>query len=885
MGHPVEGPSAFAMEESRPLLPPGGFDPPDNDGRYQSLFRAIDEAVYFARAQFEPDGTCVDVLYLDENPAAVRSRGGSIKGRRLSDLGRYEQDWRDIFGSVARTGQSRRVRKYSAPDHRWYDFFVFKPEGADADEFAVMYRDVTAAKRTEESLRQREGRHAFLVRLADAMRETGDAAEIQAVACRLLGEQLGASRVFYAEILDDGATALVRRDYVNGLPSIAGRHGVTLYGEGMIDPLKRGEHIVLDDAEHDRRLSPPARAAFQALGVASCMAAGLRRNGRWVAALSVQNASQRAWTLAESELLEETAERTWEAVERARAERELEEQLRDSNLLRELAVRMVGEEDAQKLYEEVLRTAITLMQADGGTVQILDEKTPALVLIASHGMSEEMIRFFARIDASSSTSCGRALASELRVCIDYDVPESEDPDGSMRMHRAAGYLSAQSTPLVARSGRTIGMISTHWREHRRPSEHELRFVDLLARQAADLIEHRRSEEALRNTAAALSAANEQLAEADRRKDEFLGTLAHELRNPLAPIRHAMTIARSSKASREQVARSLDVVDGQVEHMALLLDDLLDIARVTQGKLVLRREAVEASTLVRSALESAGPLIEERRHQVIVDVAPQGIALDVDPMRITQVLSNLLTNAAKYTDPGGTITVSATIERRRAVLRVRDNGMGISRSAMPHLFQMFSQVETAVPRSGGGIGIGLALCKSLVEMHGGSINVSSEGIGHGTTFVIRLPLARSAQPSAGNEPDEDDEAVPASRRVLVVDDNKEAVELLETLLQLEGHEVRIAHSGREALRVADLFVPEVVVLDIGMPDIDGHEVARVLRTRPWGRAVTLVALSGWGHGRDKARSAEAGIDYHLTKPAESGEIMRLVGQAPRFLASE
>jgi PAS domain S-box-containing protein len=828
MGHSVEGLPAFAMEESLPVPPPsGGFDSLENDGKYQSLFRAIDEAVYFARAQFGPDGTCIDVLYLDENPAAVRSRGESIKGRRLSSLGRYEQDWRDIFGSVARTGQSRRMRKYSAPDRRWYDFFVFKPEGADADEFVIMHRDVTATRRTEESLRQREGRHVFLVRLADAMRETGDAAEIQAVACRLLGEQLGVSRVLYAEILDDGATALVRHDYASGLPSVAGRHEISVYGEEIVDPLKRGEHIVVDDAEHDRRLSPPVRAAFKALGVASCMAAGLQRSGRWVAALTVHSATPRAWTQAEVELLEETSERTWEAVERARAERELRE-------------------SGERLEAALLAAKMGTWRWDlGNDRQYLDDNLQHMMGAPLSVMSRE--EFLSLVHEEDQSRVRAEFARSVANGEHFEVEfRTVTADGEVR------WLRDQGDVYRDRGGAPEGMTGA--------------CVDITQ---------------LKETAAALAAANEQLAEADRRKDEFLGTLAHELRNPLAPIRHAMTIARSRKASREQVARSLEVVDGQVEHMAVLLDDLLDIARVTQGKLVLRREAVEASALVRSALESAGPLIEERRHQVIVEVPLQGIALDVDPMRITQVISNLLTNAAKYTDPGGTITVSAAIERRRAVLRVRDNGMGISRSAMPHLFQMFSQVETAVPRSGGGIGIGLALCKGLVELHGGSISVASEGVGHGTTFVIRLPLAQSAQPSPGIEPDEDEAAAPASRRVLVVDDNREAVELLQMLLELEGHEVRIAHSGREALRVADLFLPEVVVLDIGMPDIDGHEVARTLRMRPWGRAVTLVALSGWGHGRDKARAAEAGIDYHLTKPAASSEITRLVGQAPRF----
>jgi PAS domain S-box-containing protein len=368
--------------------------------------------------------------------------------------------------------------------------------------------------------------------------------------------------------------------------------------------------------------------------------------------------------------------------------------------------------------------------------------------------------------------------------------------------------------------------------------------------------------------------------ADRRKDEFLATLSHELRNPLAPIRTAAQMLTMADLDREQLAWARQVIHRQVEHMARLLDDLLDVARITRGKLELRKERVDLGTIVDAAIESARPLITARRHGLTVDLSPQLPSLNADPVRLAQVLSNLLTNAAKYTDPPGRIALTArVVDDDMLRISVKDSGIGLSPAALAHIFQMFSQVEDAYSRSEGGLGIGLALVKGLVTLHGGSIEALSEGPGAGSEFVITLPIdrdvygddadVRPAPPGAV--------ATPSMRRILVADDNQDAADSLAMLLQAAGHEVATAHGGETALSIASSFQPGVALLDIGMPDLDGYEVAKRIRSAPWGRDMHLIAVTGWGQEEDKRRALGAGFDYHLTKPIELHQLEKLLDE--------
>jgi CheY-like chemotaxis protein len=369
-------------------------------------------------------------------------------------------------------------------------------------------------------------------------------------------------------------------------------------------------------------------------------------------------------------------------------------------------------------------------------------------------------------------------------------------------------------------------------------------------------------------------AEESLREMDRRKDEFLATLAHELRNPLAPIRHAAQISRIPTATEAQKRWSTDVIIRQVQHMSLLLDDLLDISRITRGTLELRLELTDLAAAIEAAVETARPGIETKRHKLHIDIPTERVQIAADPLRLSQILSNLLTNAAKYTDPDGEIRLSAIATSNDVTIRVADTGIGIAPDTLPSVFEMFSQLHNGRARSEGGLGIGLALSKGLVELHGGSIEARSRGAGQGSEFVVRLPRPAAAErrAPAASEPIRNDTV---SRRVLVADDNRDGAESLAILLQVEGHEVQVVHDGAAALAALEQSQPDVALLDIGMPGLNGYEVAQRVRSTPIGRSVLLIAITGWGQDSDKARALESGFDHHFTKPIEPERITELV----------
>ena len=357
-----------------------------------------------------------------------------------------------------------------------------------------------------------------------------------------------------------------------------------------------------------------------------------------------------------------------------------------------------------------------------------------------------------------------------------------------------------------------------------------------------------------------------LREADRRKDEFLAILAHELRNPLAPIRNALQILRMTRPGDSTTDRISVMMERQVNHMVRLVDDLLEVSRITRGKIELRRERMDVGAAVRAALDTSRPFIESGAHELIVEVAAEPLIIDGDPVRLAQIFSNLLNNAAKYTDACGRITVTARRDGDAAVVAVRDTGAGIPADMLPRVFDLFTQIDRHTERSQGGLGIGLTLVKSLVELHGGTVEAHSAGLGQGSEFVVRLPLAPARAPAKERRhlraP-----VVAAPRRVLVVDDNRDAAESLGMLLSLMGADVHIAYNGPDALIAVGQHRPAVVLLDLGMPGMSGHEVATRIREHPEFGHVTLIALTGWGQDEDRRRSRVAGFDYHLIKPAD------------------
>ena len=358
-----------------------------------------------------------------------------------------------------------------------------------------------------------------------------------------------------------------------------------------------------------------------------------------------------------------------------------------------------------------------------------------------------------------------------------------------------------------------------------------------------------------------------LIEADRRKSEFLAILAHELRNPLAPIRYALAVARQPGSSAAHHQRAEEIIERQVYHMSRLLDDLLDVSRITRGVLELRKTQVELTAAVADALEAARPLLDAKHHLFTLQLPPDPIRLHADPVRLAQIFANLLINAAKYTDTGGRISLTARREVDSVCVRVRDNGIGIEPATLPRLFELFSQGTAALERSEGGLGVGLALVRGLLMLHGGSIEVHSEGAGCGSEFTVRLPLGPESGDSGAVGPPSERAGHGSSLRVLVADDNRDAAETCAMLLQLSGHEVQVVHSGRAALEAAERFRPHVALLDIGMPELSGYDIASRIRAAPWGEQVALIAVTGWGQEEDRRRALSSGFDRHLVKPID------------------
>ena len=365
-----------------------------------------------------------------------------------------------------------------------------------------------------------------------------------------------------------------------------------------------------------------------------------------------------------------------------------------------------------------------------------------------------------------------------------------------------------------------------------------------------------------------------LLEADVRKDVFLATLSHELRNPLAPIRTAARLLQASNLKPEQLAHAQAIIARQVTHMSSLLDDLLDVSRITRGAFLLKKSYVDIKDLLDSAIEAAQPVIDAKRHTLRIDCPSDNVTLEVDPVRLTQVVSNLLTNAAKYTRPGGLITLGCRLESHGIVLFVRDSGLGIAPEMLGRVFDMFTRVDSDAARSEGGLGIGLALAKGLIELHGGRIEARSAGLGQGSEFVISLPRSLFVEGRKQSASREHDGSSAPPRRILIADDNRDGAETLKIYMQMQGHEAHLAYTGAEALAVAASVRPEIGVIDIGLPDMTGYEIAERIRHEAWGDKVTLIALTGWGQDADKRRAIAAGFDHHCTKPIDPGDLERL-----------
>jgi PAS domain S-box-containing protein len=636
--------------------------------------------------------------------------------------------------------------------------------------------------------------------------------------------------------------------------------------------LRQGERVIIENLATDPAFTELARVAAP-YGIGAAQSTPLfGSDGKLSGMLTTYFDQPHRPSERELRLLDFYAQQAAQRIERAESEEVLHQsearlamELAGTQQLQEISTRLIHESESNALYQQILHAAIAIMRSDMGSIQKLDPSQNELHLLAWKGFDPASAASWEWVRLDSNSSCGAALRARQRVIVpDIDGCNFIVGTPALEAYQRTGIYAMQSTPLLSRSGCMLGMISTHWREPHQPTEHDLSLLDVLARQVADLIERAQTEEALR--------------EADRRKNEFLAILAHELRNPLAPILNAVQLLRLTEDNGEVIQLVSEIMERQIGQMVRLVDDLLDVSRITRGKIELRRERVELASAVNHAIEATCPLLQNLSHGLTVTLPPQPVYLHGDSARLAQVIGNLLNNACKFTGKGGQIWLTVECEGEQAVIRVRDTGIGIAADQLSHIFELFTQVDTSLERTQSGLGIGLTLVKNLAEMHGGTVEVHSDGRDQGSEFVVRLPLLVETPKLLLPEPTLVKPTVTTGCRILVVDDNRDAAISLATWLELIGNETQIAYDGLAAVEAAAAFKPHVILLDIGLPKINGYDVARRVREQPGGEKMVLVALTGWGQDEDRKKSREAGFNDHMLKPVDHAALTRLLAKA-------
>ncbi len=553
----------------------------------------------------------------------------------------------------------------------------------------------------------------------------------------------------------------------------------------------------------------------------------------------------------------------WDIGRRKKAERrlytarhELADRVADAAYLDELTGRLSGLIEPRRVAEEILGAVTATLGAETGAVRLREGERGDLETVASVGLAPEWLARFGRV-AVGQDACGLAVASCGPVVVE-DLETGAD-EGPREAARAGGYRAVFSVPLLDHDGRPVGTVAAFFPAPHRPPARQVGVVERYARRAADALAQARR--------------HRELLELDRRKDEALAMLAHELRTPLAAISNSAQLLRPGAVDDAELGEAREILVHHARTMARMVEDLLDASRIARGALTLRPQRVAAADVVARAVEDVRHEVAAKRHDLTVSFPPEPVQLEADPTRLEQVLVNLLTNAAKFTPEGGQITVMARLEGGALVVRVADSGVGLTAEDRARIFDLFAQAEASSDRRHGGLGIGLALVKSLVELHGGSVEVASDGPGRGSEFVVRLPVAEGPTATDDGAIAATPPAAPA-RRVLVVDDEPDSARALARLLRFWGHEVGVAHDVRSAIDEAQRGRPELVFLDLGLPDADGFEVARRLRELP-GDGMRIIALSGHARDEDRRRTESAGFADYLLKPVDPSELARLL----------
>ncbi len=527
----------------------------------------------------------------------------------------------------------------------------------------------------------------------------------------------------------------------------------------------------------------------------------------------------------------------------------------------------------QNLYCEILEAAVSLTRSDKGNMQLFDQKDGCLKIIVHQGFGAPFLRHFEKVTPGCA-ACGKAMKERKRVIV-YDIQKSTSfSEIDKKIFLSENIRCVQSTPMFSGSGAFLGVLSTHYKEKHLFSGRELWMIDLLARQAADVIERLRIEDVLQQSEKRALELVEELKKADHNKNEFLSTLSHELRNPLAAIVAGISLMDISD-DKLQIQNAKEIIKRQINQLCHLVDDLLELTRIIRNKIELKKEKVELLRLASKAAEDFKILFNEKGVALETHLPGGTLYLDADPVRITQAIGNLLQNALKFTDEGGKTILAVSEEKGRAVISVEDDGIGIKTEFLPNLFEPFMQANNSLERTSGGIGLGLSIVKGIAELHGGSVNVKSGGQGRGTKFYISLPVSNvPAEAESWQQP-----ALAALRplRILLIEDNRDFTEIMCSLLTQMGHDVAAVGSGVKGIEKAKSFEPDIIFCDIGLPGLNGFEVAKVLKSDAALKKVPIVALTGYAGYRDHALARDSGFDFHVAKPVNTDMLKKILSQ--------
>ncbi|MFC0254208.1 ATP-binding protein [Massilia consociata] len=733
-----------------------------------------------------------------------------------------------------------------------------------------------------------ERRHAYQLRLADTLRHETEFGPMLKATIRLASEYFTNSNVAYVELDEQKRTFTVKEEWKDGFET-GGAQGtlpVDMLSPAQLGQLYAGATICIDDVSTDPECAAVAKPCLM-LGIHSVMVIPLKDGNRLHGAGFLYKDHPYRWTDDERTLAEDLARRTWEALRRIRAEEALREEKRVLELLNRAGSVLASTLDIDTLLQSVTDAATELTGAAFGAFFYngKDSNGDAYLLYTLSGAPRDAFEGFGHprpTEVFRPTFEGGAPIRSDDITKDprygkigphYGMPKGHLPVRS--------YLAAS---VSSRSGEVLGGLFFGHPEPNRFDERTEQLISGFVAQAAVAIDNARlydmAQRAAKEREGILASERAARAEAERHnkmKDEFLAMLAHELRNPLAPITNAAQLIKMPGADENLRRKAGDIISRQVRHMTELVDDLLDVSRVTRGLVKLETETLELNAVVRAAVEQARPHIEARQHTLTVDAPNLPVIVAGDRTRLVQVLVNLLNNAAKYTPPNGRIALRLEAGPEQARLTVLDNGTGMDAKLLPHVFDLFTQAERTPDRSQGGLGIGLALVKSIVQMHGGQVEAHSDGPNLGTSVSVLLPLADGVVQQAPARLRNAARAV-ASCQLAIVDDNVDAAQSLAVLLRAQGHTVRVFEDGVRTLAASDIAGTQAFILDIGLPDMTGYELARRLR-RDHPEA-TFIALTGYGQARDRDLSRQAGFDHHLVKPVEFRALADILAQLPQ-----